>query len=127
MKLRVARHIQAFEFIIPFYNQVLNLEVLGKFEEHERYSGIFLGKKEENWHLEFTISDTAPVHTFDEDDMLVFYPNTKEEFDLIQRNIINNQGAIETAKNPYWNRNGLVIKDPEGYWIGVVDPNAQLT
>jgi hypothetical protein len=127
MKLRVARHIQSFEFIIPFYTQVLTLEVLGKFEEHERYSGIFLGKKEENWHLEFTISDAAPVHAFDEDDMLVFYPNTKEEFDLIQRNIINNQVAIETAKNPYWNRNGLVVKDPEGYWIGVVDPNAKLT
>lgn len=77
MHFRYARHTQKIESLIYFYTSVLNFEVLGKFEKHDGYDGVFLGIKGENWHLEFTQSEEKPISKFDEDDALVFTQNLK--------------------------------------------------
>lgn len=115
MTFRIAQHTNNLKPIIEFYTQILGLTVLGNFENHDNYDGVFLGKESLDWHLEFTTSTEQVQYQFDEDDILVFYPSSQQEYDTIINNIKQNNIAILTAKNPYWNKNGVLIKDPDGY------------
>lgn len=117
MKFRYARHTKDLAEIQNFYTKILGFEILGKFENHDNYNGIFLGKKDRNWHLEFTVSDEIPDREFDEDDLLVFYPETIIEYENILRNIDKNSIKILKPKNPYWIENGIFIKDTDGFGI----------
>ena len=117
MVFRYARHTQNLEKLIYFYTSVLEFEMIGKFEAHNGYDGVFIGKQEENWHLEFTQSDEIANHTFDDDDLLVFYPNSKLEFELLQEKLEHHSIQFVKSKNPYWNENGIQFLDPDGFGI----------
>lgn len=117
MTFRYARHTNNLEQLKSFYIDVLSLEMLGGFENHNGYDGIFIGKQDENWHLEFTQSDVIVNHSFDEDDLLVFYPNSKLEFELLQEKLEKHSIKFIESKNPYWNENGIQFLDPDGYRI----------
>lgn len=121
MKFRVARHTTAFEPIKKFYIEILGLKLLGYFEGHDGYDGIFIGKSNADWHLEFTKSEEAAIQTFDEDDMLVFYPQTLIEYTEILKRFEQHGLNTIVPKNPYWAENGKTFADPDGYRI-VVSP-----
>lgn len=87
MKFRFARHTSKIESLVYFYTKVLEFEVLGEFKNHDNYDGVFVGKRGESWHLEFTQNEDLPISKFDEDDILVFYPETKSEYNKILENI----------------------------------------
>lgn len=76
MKFRYARHTSDLEKLETFYTEILDFDILGGFENHDGYDGLFLGKKDTDWHLEFTKSDELANQIFDEDDILVFYPDS---------------------------------------------------
>ena len=78
MIFRVARHTDNIQKIRYFYTEILGFKVLGEFKDHDGYDGIFIGKENTAWHLEFTTSDKQPNHKFDKDDILVFYPASKK-------------------------------------------------
>lgn len=122
MKFRVARHTTNLQAIIDFYTQTLELEVLGSFEQHSDYDGVFLGKKGLDWHLEFTVSPDAPKHHPDEDDLLVFYMQNSDDFNRIKANFELQKYRPVLAKNPYWNQHGLTYLDPDGFSVVVVRP-----
>jgi hypothetical protein len=67
--------------------------------------------------LEFTQSTEQVEHSFDEDDCLVFYPTTTKAFNAILSRIEEKQITHIKAKNPYWNKNGICILDPDGYTV----------
>lgn len=117
MTFRFARHTNNLQQLKTFYIDVLGLELLGSFENHNGYDGIFLGRQNENWHLEFTKSDAVVDFSFGNEDILVFYPNTKVEFELIYQKLAANTIEFLKAKNPYWNENGDMFLDPDGYRI----------
>ena len=117
MRLRVARHTANLEPIIRFYGDILGLEVIGSFEDHDGYNGIFLGIKGAGWHLEFTTSAQQPQHQTDEDDLLVFYQQTEADHEVLKQKFAANNIKPVTAKNPYWNANGICYTDPDGYMI----------
>ncbi|CAM3534052.1 VOC family protein [Flavobacterium gelidilacus] len=117
MKFRFARHTNDLDKIKTFYTTVLGFEVLGSFEDHDSYDGLFLGKPNLDWHLEFTKSDETVDFNYNEDDILVFYPNTIIEYNQLIENILKNSIEIITSKNPYWNENGKMIFDPDGFRI----------
>jgi len=121
MKFRVARHTNDLEKIKTFYTKILGFEVLGYFKNHNNYDGLFLGKPNLDWHLEFTKSDEIVFFDFNEDDILVLYPNSKMEFDFIMNKIQSKKIELIKAKNPYWNENGKMILDPDGYRIIISD------
>ena len=117
MTFRFARHTNDLNAIKSFYLMVLGFELLGDFENHDTYDGVFLGFPDADWHLEFTTSDEKADHHFDEDDILVLYPETQHRYDsLLERLTENNIGLI-ASKNPYWNENGKMFLDPDGYRI----------
>lgn len=117
MKFRFARHTNNLENIKSFYINVLSFELLGEFKNHAGYNGIFIGKPNLDWHLEFTVSDDEIIHSFNEDDILVFYPETAEDYKLNIENIQKQNICFINAKNPYWDENGKMILDPDGYRI----------
>jgi YycE-like N-terminal domain/YycE-like C-terminal domain len=121
MIFRIARHTNNLDEIKVFYTEVIGLNFLGKFENHNNYNGIFLGKEGLDWHLEFTESKDKVVHVFDDDDCLVFYPSTKQEYDEVTTRINLNKIEKISAKNPYWNTNGIIISDPDGCQI-IISP-----
>jgi catechol 2,3-dioxygenase-like lactoylglutathione lyase family enzyme len=121
MTFRFARHTNDLEQIKSFYIDILGFELLGGFENHNGYNGIFIGKSNENWHLEFTKSEDIVLFDFNEDDILVFYPNSKMEFDFIMNKIQSKKIEFIKAKNPYWNENGKMILDPDGYRVVISD------
>lgn len=121
MVLRVARHTNDLEAIENFYINILCFERLGGFENHNNYNGVFIGKPDLDWHFEFTQSETKANHIFDEDDIIVLYPKTILEHNSILKKIIDNNITIIPAINPYWNENGKMFLDPDGYRI-VISP-----
>lgn len=121
MTFRFARHTNNLEKIKSFYIDILGLELIGGFENHNGYDGIFIGKPNENWHLEFTKSKKIITFNFNDDDILVFYPSSKLEFELIIKKLETHKIEFIEAKNPYWNdpeiSGGKMIHDPDGYKI----------
>lgn len=119
MTFRFARHTNNLESLKSFYCNVLGLEILGGFENHDGYDGVFIGKPDENWHLEFTKSNEVVDFNFGEEDILVFYPNSKLEYESLVERITTNSIPFIQVKNPYWNENGLLFHDPDGYKIAI--------
>ena len=121
MILRVARHTDKLEKAISFYVDIIGLEILGDFKNHDGYDGVFIGNPFWDWHFEFTLSQENPNHIFDEDDIMVFYPKTQVEFDSIINKIHKNNFEIKQSKNPYWNINGILIKDFDNHNV-IISP-----
>lgn len=125
MNFRVARHTNDLEAIKFFYVTILGFEILGNFENHDGYDGVFIGKKELDWHLEFTKSDEIIKFHFNEDDALVFYPTSNEEYIKTIKSLEMNSINYIIAKNPYWNENGKMVLDPDGYRVIISDTKIQ--
>lgn len=125
MIFRVARHTNDLKPIVFFYTAILELEVLGSFENHDDYDGVFIGKLNSDWHLEFTVSSKKVNTVFDEEDALVFYPRTIKEYERILGNLVRHKIKFEKALNPYWSLNGVMILDPDGHPVIVSNLNAQ--
>jgi catechol 2,3-dioxygenase-like lactoylglutathione lyase family enzyme len=104
MKFRIARHTKNLNRIIDFYGRILGLTFLGEFRDHDNYDGIFLGVPGAGWHLEFTVSDALPDHKPDDDDLLVFYAESVDEFNIIKQKFIKNKVKPVYPKNPYWEK-----------------------
>lgn len=117
MTFRFARHTNNLVKIKSFYIDVLGFELLGNFENHNNYNGLFIGKPNENWHLEFTKSKEIINFNFGIEDYLVFYPENAIDYNAIIKRIAENKIEFIQTKNPYWNENGKIILDPDGFSI----------
>ena len=80
MTFRFARHTNDLEAIKSFYITILDFKLLGSFENHNNYNGVFLGFQNADWHLEFTVSNEKANHHFDEDDILVLYLGSQNKY-----------------------------------------------
>ena len=125
MTLRVARHTNDLKKIEDFYINILGFQKLGGFQKHNNYDGIFIGKPDLDWHFEFTQSQTKTNHIFDEDDIIVLYPDTITKYNSLLENLLKNNIKKITAMNPYWNENGQMYLDPDGYRIVISPLKAQ--
>ncbi|MEN9323079.1 MAG: hypothetical protein RL699_859 [Bacteroidota bacterium] len=121
MTFRFARHTNNLNQLKNFYVNILGFELLSSFENHAGYSGIIIGYKNENWHLEFTKSEDVVVFNFHDDDNLVLYPSNKTDYDLIISRIRSYKIEFIQAKNSFWNENGKMFLDPDGYRIVISD------
>ena len=117
MKFRYARHSDNLDLIGKFYTDVIGLEKLGDFQGHANYNGIFLGKPNLDWHLEFTESNEKANHHADKDDLMVFYLDSLEELEIIINKAKEFGIAPIESKNPYWNTCGKELRDPDNYGL----------
>lgn len=114
MKLRVARHTDQLPAIRKFYIKTLGLKLIGEIDNHNNYSAIFCQSETLGWHLEFTSSSEKANHSFDEDDMMVFYLNDQKRYDELLQNLRKENTPEITARNPWWNEHGHTFLDPDG-------------
>jgi len=117
MKFRYARHTNNLKSITEFYTKIIGLDILGSFENHSNYNGVFLGLPNLNWHLEFTESDNKANHNPDDDDLIVFYLNAEVALNMILKNARKFNVLPVNSKNPYWKTNGTELRDPDGFGI----------
>ncbi|WP_026729842.1 VOC family protein [Flavobacterium denitrificans] len=127
MFLRVARHTDDLKKIEDFYVNVLGFELLGEFQNHNNYNGIFIGKSGLDWHFEFTQSTTKAKHIFDDDDVIVLYPKSIVDYNELIHKFESLNVSTITAANPFWNVNGKMIQDPDGYRIVISPLKAEIS
>lgn len=116
--LRVARPSDDLDALLRFYQQGLRFVLLSRFENHEGFDGVILGREDAPYHLEFTrarghLVGRAPTR----DNLLVFYlPDTDEWKETVQR--MRDAGFDPVPSfNPYWDRAGVTFEDPDGYRV----------
>lgn len=114
MQMRIARHTHSLEIISTFYQEIVGLELRGGFTGHEGYHGIFLGMPGQNWELEFTWNGRKPEIHGDPEDALVFYISSHWELGNILTKIQQERIPFITPLNPYWQKHGYSIHDPDG-------------
>lgn len=122
MQLRVARHTDNLQDMEGFYCRGIGLSVIGRFRDHAGYDGLFLGFENQGWHLEFTTSAKAPLHTADMDDLLVFYAIDSAMFDRITGQLAAIGATEIQPENPYWAQNGKTYRDPDGFRVVIAKP-----
>jgi catechol 2,3-dioxygenase-like lactoylglutathione lyase family enzyme len=117
-KLRVARPTDNLDALIRFYRDGLGLQILSRFENHEGFDGVMLGRPGAPYHFEFThahghSAGRAPTP----DNLLVFYLPDRTEWEAAVQSMRNAGFEPVPAFNPYWDRNGVTFEDPDGYRI----------
>lgn len=118
--VRVARPSRDLEAAERFYVDGLGLQVLsrgtGRPEAGER-DLLMLGPDGAPWHLELSASEydvVSPAPT--SEDLLVVYLEAPVPEKLVARAVAHG-GTVVPSHNPYWDRGGVTIEDPDGYRI----------
>ncbi|HWF21987.1 MAG TPA: VOC family protein [Acidimicrobiales bacterium] len=116
--MRMARPVADIAESLRFYVEILGLRHLGGFDDHEGYSGAFVGVEGADWHLEFTSqAGGSAVGTPTDEDLLVLYLST-EQFHAAGARL--KDAGVQTLphENPYWAQaSALVFRDPDGYLL----------
>lgn len=116
--LRVARPSDNLDALLKFYQDGLGLELLYRFENHEGFDGVMLGRKGAPYHFEFTrASDHVAGMAPTQDNLLVFYLPEPDEWQAAVDRMLAAGCAPVRAFNPYWDQLGLTFEDPDGYRI----------
>ena len=103
--LRVARPSDNLDDLIRFYGQGLGLAILYRFEDHDGFDGVMLGKPGAPYHLEFSrahghSAGRAPT----KDNLLVFYLPDSDEW----RAAVQRMQAAGFEPVPAYNPTGIV-------------------
>lgn len=118
MHFRVARPTQDLSATIHFYKLGLGFEILGGFENHDGFSGIMLGHRESEYHLEFTQKaggEIGPAPS--EENLLVFYIPDSAAFQHVLGRMKETGCEPVQSCNPYWDVRGVTFEDPDGYRV----------
>ena len=116
--LRIARPTADLAPLTEFYTRGLALSIIARFENHDGFDGVMLGREGWPYHLEFTKQvGHDPGRAPSLDHLLVFYlPDPAEHAAAAERLIALGNAPVAPA-NPYWGRAGLTFEDPDGYRI----------
>ncbi|MBB5458343.1 hypothetical protein HDG33_001986 [Paraburkholderia sp. Cpub6] len=100
------------------YCKALDLMVLARFEDHQGFDGVMLGRPGMDYHFEFTRCREHPIApTPTNEDLTVFYAPDQTEWRSTCERLIQNGFAHVASFNPYWDVSGRTYEDPDGYRI----------
>ena len=115
--LRIARPSHDLRVAERFWVDGLGLDVLFRADGSAEggHALLMAGWPGAAWHLELVGDpDTAAAAVPTEEDLLVLYVGGPVDDEIISR-LIEAGGTRVTARNPYWDRWGVTIADPDGY------------
>ena len=112
---RVARPVRDLDRSVEFYRDRLGLEPAGGFTDHAGYDGAFFALPG-GGELELTAGPTPPL-PWSEEDLLVLYFAERAELDELAGALEQTGASFVPAANPYWNRFGHVVLDPDGFRV----------
>jgi len=100
------------------YREGLGFTELGRFQDHDGFDGVILGRAGGEYHLEFTYehghrAGRAPT----EENLLVFYVPDAGEWKARCARMQAAGFKPVASRNPYWDRQGRTFEDPDGYRI----------
>jgi catechol 2,3-dioxygenase-like lactoylglutathione lyase family enzyme len=115
--VRIARPSRDLERAERFWSTGLGLEVLYRAgpDTEGGHALLMLGWPDAAWHLELVgdpEGETPPAPS--EEDLLVLYLGGPVDGEVIDR-LVRAGGERVVARNPYWDRWGVTIADPDGY------------
>lgn len=116
--LRIARPVRDLERSVALYVAGLGLEVLDRFEDHEGFDGVMLGRPGLDYHFEFTFCRLHPIAPLSSpEDLIVLYvPELGEWQERCSRMLAAGFAPVQPF-NPYWARHGRTFEDPDGYRV----------
>ena len=92
--------------------------MLARFEDHQGFDGVMLGRSGMDYHFEFTYCREHPVApTPTHEDLLVFYIKDQHEWQLVCERVAESGFVCVRSLNPYWDVSGRTFEDPDGYRI----------
>ena len=98
------------------YQHGLSLVTIGKFEDHEGFSGVMLGYANSVYHFEFIVCHAyfiASAPTLE--DLLVLYFPELEKWRKACGRMLEAGFSEVTPFNPYWRKNGCTFEDHDSY------------
>jgi catechol 2,3-dioxygenase-like lactoylglutathione lyase family enzyme len=115
--VRIARPSHDLRAAERFWVGGLGLDVLFRADDSAEggHALLMVGWTGAAWHLELVgdPEDATPAAPTEED-LLVLYLGGEVDEDLVRR-LIAAGGTRVSARNPYWDRWGITIADPDGY------------
>jgi len=127
VQFRIARPTNNLNEVVKFYNDILGMEIIGKFEDHLGYDGVMLGMPDKTYHLEFTQqAEKFPLPEPTKENLLVLYYDNEDDYKRANDRFKNaGIGAVE-PENPYWKDKSVTYEDPDGWRVvlfnGVYNP-----
>jgi catechol 2,3-dioxygenase-like lactoylglutathione lyase family enzyme len=120
LPIRIARPVRDLDSSEEFYVRGLGLSPLYR-GEREPDKGerdlLMVGPEGGAWHLELTASSRDPITPAPTaEDLLVIYLGQPVPDEFVAR-AVRNGGTVVPANNPYWNRWGVTVSDPDGYRV----------
>lgn len=103
---------------MTMYRKGLALVEIGRFEDHQGFDGVMLGKPGLNYHFEFTYCRSHPVSPSPTpEDLIVFYLPEPTDWHKACASMLD-AGFVEVAPfNPYWQQRGRSFEDHDGYRV----------
>jgi hypothetical protein len=98
------------------YRKGLGLVEIGRFENHDGFDGVMLGRPDLHYHFEFTYRRAHPVvPTPTPEDLLVFYLPDANNWRQACASMLE-AGFVEVLSfNPYWQQRGRTFEDYDHY------------
>jgi len=116
--LRIARPVPDLARTVALYTQGLGLKEIGRFEDHEGFDGVMLGREGMDYHFEFTFCRTHPVKPAPTaEDLVVFYLPDAHEWSAACSRMLAAGFTQVPAFNPYWDQHGRTFADADGYRV----------
>ena len=117
MQVRVARQTGQLDEVVAFYRDGLGLPEIGHFAGHDGYSGVMLDLPGTGAHLEFTATEHVVPPAAHIEDLLVLYLGNRDE---VERLVAQVGAHPVRSANPYWDKVGVTITDPDGFRVVLV-------
>jgi catechol 2,3-dioxygenase-like lactoylglutathione lyase family enzyme len=117
VQVRIARQSARLDDVVAFYRDGLGLPEIASFADHDGYSGVMLDVPGTGVHLEFTATDHVAPPTPHVEDLLVLYVGSRPEVDRLLGRL--GVAPVRSA-NPYWDRVGVTVADPDGFRLVLV-------
>ncbi|AOJ28954.1 VOC family protein [Burkholderia seminalis] len=116
--LRIARPVSNLARTERMYRDALDLSVLARFDDHDGFSGVMLGREGLDYHLEFTHCPDHPIAPSPTpEDLIVFYLPDRPEWEAACERAAAHGFMPVTSFNPYWEISGQTFEDADGYRI----------
>ncbi|MDF3290471.1 MULTISPECIES: VOC family protein [Streptomyces] len=120
LTLRIARPVLDLDASEDFYVHGLGLARLARIAGDPAAGErdlLMTGPADGNWHLELTASAHDVVRpTPTPEDLLVIYLGQPVPPEAVRR-AVRHGGTVVPSHNPYWDRFGVTIADPDGYRV----------
>jgi GNAT superfamily N-acetyltransferase/catechol 2,3-dioxygenase-like lactoylglutathione lyase family enzyme len=115
--VRIARPTQRLGDVVAFYRDIVGLDVLAEFRDHDGFDGAMLGQRGAGVHFEFTHEHGgAPLPEASPEALVVLYFDEDDWRAMTQRLDAGGVRGV-ASRNPYWDRHGVTLEDPDGYRV----------